>query len=246
MRSSIDLSPAPPLSSSRIFRHFQRSTPTGVQSALGLTARRAFFATCVLATICALGAAFGIVLSHGGWTIPELVMFACFLASAPWIVIGFWNAAIGFALLRLADDPVALVAPCVARAKADDPIKARVAIAMCVRHEDPARVVRRLDAVIRSLDATGSGRRFDIFVLSDSVKPDLVAIEEDEIEAWRASLDDPDRIAYRRRRSNEGFKAGNIHATRQREGDTAIGKDHGFLTQGVFLPDRDHHFVAGA
>ncbi len=199
-------------------RLLKRTTPTGAQSALGLGLRRLAFALCVTATIVGLGVAFGVVLDHGGWTVPELMMFGCFLLSAPWIVIGFWNAVIGFALLRLSNDPVALVVPCVARAGAEDPIKARVAIAMCVRHEDPARVVRRLDAVIRSIDATGHGKSFDVFVLSDSAKPDLVAVEESEIAAWRAGLRDPHRVVYRRRTSNQGFKAGNIRAFVLNEG----------------------------
>ena len=185
-------------------------TPTGTQSAASLLTRRAVFATLVLVTIAALGWAFWTVLSVDGWTIPEFVMLACFLVSSPWIVIGFWNAVIGFSILRFSDDPMEVVAPCVNRAGAHDPIDARVAIAMCVRHEDPARVVRRLDAILRSLDATGWGDRFDVFVLSDSQKPDLVVEEEAAFAAWRAGLASPERVVYRRRLTNEGFKAGNI------------------------------------
>ncbi|WP_020181357.1 glucans biosynthesis glucosyltransferase MdoH [Methylopila sp. M107] len=225
MRSSIDISPAPSLGSSRFSRLFsQRSTPTGAQSSASLAARRIAFAAAVLSTIAGLGFAFATVLAHGGWTIPEFVMFACFLASAPWIVIGFWNAVIGFALLRLCDDPVAVVAPCVLKAQAEDPVSARVAVVMCVRHEDPVRVVRRLDAVLRSLDATGHGRRFDVFVLSDSARPDLAAEEEAEIARWRAGLAEPDRVTYRRRLSNEGFKAGNI-----REFVVGRGRDYDLM-----------------
>lgn len=185
-------------------------TPTGTQSASSLRARRITFATLVGLTVLGLGAAFFTVLSVDGWTVPEFVMLACFLLSAPWIVIGFWNAIIGFAILRFSEDPMRVVAPLIAETGPHDPIEARVAVVMCVRHEDPSRVVRRLDAISRSLDATGWGDRFDVFVLSDSQKPDAVAEEEAAIGRWRASLARPERATYRRRTSNEGFKAGNI------------------------------------
>lgn len=219
MRSSTDLSQACDTPrASRLFRASE-ATPTGAQSRSGLRARRIAFATLVLATYSSLGFAFATVLSHGGWTLPELLMLACFLVSSPWIILGFWNAVIGFALLRLCDDPVAHVAPCVANAGPNDAIDSRVAVAMCIRHEDPARVVRRLDAVMRSLDATGWGRRFDIFVLSDSIRPGAVTEEEEAILGWRSLLPSPERVVYRRRASNEGFKAGNVRDFLRNYGD---------------------------
>lgn len=210
MRSSTDNTSVESALTSRFSRLFAETTPTGSQSAFSLRTRRIVFATLVGGVYFGLALAFATVLDHGGWTIPEFVMLACFMVSAPWIIIGFWNGVIGFALLRLSDDPLALVAPCLAKAQADDPITARVAVVMCVRHEDPARVVRRLDAIRRSLDATGEGRRFDIFILSDSAKPAAVAEEEATIAAWRRTLAEPDRVVYRRRLTNDGFKAGNI------------------------------------
>lgn len=219
MRPSLDISPTFVRRYSRFAKYLSRTTPTGTQTLASLRARRIAFGTCVLATVAGLGVAFAGVLSAHGWTIPEFVMLGCFLVSAPWIVIGFWNAVIGFALLRFCDDPVARVAPCVSKARADDPIEARVAVVMCVRHEDPVRVVRRLDAVFRSLGATGYGDRFDFHVLSDSAKPHLAAEEEATIAEWRRSLIDPERVTYRRRTSNEGFKAGNIRDFLMTPGD---------------------------
>ena len=221
MRSSLDPSPA---LQSGLRQETEGLTPTGTQSRASLRARRVTFAALVGATILLLAGAFGRVLAVDGWTIPEFVMLACFVASSPWIVIGFWNAVIGFALLRFWDDPVAVVAPCVRLAEDDDPIDSRTAIVMCVRHEDPARVVRRLDAVIRSVDATGHGSQFDVYVLSDSAKTAAVAEEEQTILAWRARLARPERVVYRRRTSNEGFKAGNI-----REFLSGRGADYDFM-----------------
>ncbi|RXF72845.1 glucans biosynthesis glucosyltransferase MdoH [Hansschlegelia zhihuaiae] len=224
MRSSIDFSPARASRFLSISRLLARTTPTGTQSVAGLAARRIAFSTAALATLAGLGYAFASVLSVDGWSIPEFVMLGCFLVSAPWIVIGFWNALIGFVLLRFSRDPVSIVAPCVLRAHDVDLIEARTAIAMCIRHEDSDRVVRRLDAVLKSLDATGYGDRFDIHVLSDSARPDLVAEEEAAIAEWRRSLIDPDRVTYRRRTANVGFKAGNI-----RDFVLTRGRDYDFM-----------------
>lgn len=218
MRSSLEISPASSDENPGGAREGDGATPTGTQAAASLRTRRIVFAALVLATIAGLGAAFWTVLAVDGWTIPEFVMLACFLVSAPWIVIGFWNAIIGFSILRFANDPMRVVAPCIAETRADDPIEARVAVVMCVRHEDPARVVRRLDAVSRSLDATGWGERFDVFVLSDSQRPEAVAQEEATFAQWRAGLARPERVTYRRRTSNEGFKAGNIRDFVLRQG----------------------------
>jgi membrane glycosyltransferase len=173
----------------------------------------------VLGLYGALAVAFWAVFSVEGWTIPELVMFACFMVSTPWIVIGFWNGVIGFALLRFSSDPTAAVAPCVLKARADDVITSRTAVAMCIRHEDPHRVVRRLRAILHSLDTTGHGDRFDLFVLSDSSRADAVAEEEAAILAWRATLPIPARVIYRRRTSNVGFKAGNVRDFLETHGD---------------------------
>jgi len=176
-------------------------------------------AALTLLTYAALSLSFAAIIGGDGWSAPEIAMFVCFVVSAPWIIIGFWNATIGFVLLRFADDPVATVAPCVLKARADAPVEGRHAIVMCIRHEDPARVVRRLDAIVASLEATPYGDRFDLFVLSDSQKPELVDAEEAAIEAWRAGLDEPGRAIYRRRESNEGFKAGNVRAFLDRWAD---------------------------
>ncbi|HEY0292190.1 MAG TPA: glucans biosynthesis glucosyltransferase MdoH [Hansschlegelia sp.] len=223
MRPSIDLeqSVAPRFSRSSARRAPSAATET--QPALRL--RRIAMAALVLGTCALLSLALGAVISADGWAIPEIVMFACFLVSSPWLVIGFWNAMIGFALLRFSADPVAAVAPCVARTHADEPVSGRHAVVMCVRHEDAGRVVRRLDAVLASLDATRYGDCFDLFVLSDSQKPGLVAEEEATVAAWRATLDDPSRVIYRRRLTNRGFKAGNV-----RDFLTSRGDDYEVMT----------------
>ncbi|TBN52516.1 glucans biosynthesis glucosyltransferase MdoH [Hansschlegelia quercus] len=219
MRQSIDLLSGASSRRSGQKRASNSMTPTGAQSRRTLAFRRTTFGLLVAGTSVVLAAALAAVLALDGWSAPELVMFGCFLVSTPWLVIGFWNAVIGFALLRFSDDPVGNVAPCVAATPIDAAVSGRHAVVMCVRHEDVRRVVRRLDAVIASLDATRYGDLFDVHVLSDSQRPEMVADEEATIAAWRATLDAPERVFYRRRASNEGFKAGNVREFLHSRGD---------------------------
>ena len=62
-----------------------------------------------------------------------------------------------------------------------------------------------------SVDATGEGAAFDYFVLSDTTDPQVAAREEATFAAWRErEAGSPSRLVYRRRETNEGFKAGNV------------------------------------
>jgi len=219
MSSTIDSSPVAASRPSWLRGLFRGTTPTGAQSTAALAARRLTMAGLVLGTMVGLSWAFWMVMAVDGWSIPEMIMYVCFVVSLPWIVIGFWNGVIGLLLLRVARDPLDIVVPCAAYAGAADPIAVRTAIVMCIRHENPERVVRRLDAVLRSIDATREGRAFDLFILSDSTQDDLAAEERATIETWRARLADPDRVVYRRRAVNAGFKAGNIREFLMERGD---------------------------
>ncbi|MCR9220100.1 MAG: glucans biosynthesis glucosyltransferase MdoH [Alphaproteobacteria bacterium] len=167
-----------------------------------------------LATIGALTALMATLLSANGWTAAEGVMLACFVVTLPWLSIGLWNALIGFAIHRLTRDPAAHVFPGLALAKRTDPITYRSAIAMTVRNEEPRYAIARLRVVQEDIDRAGLGDRFHLHILSDTNRPEIAAAEEAEVAAWRREIGDPDgpgqRVHYRRRTSNEGFKAGNV------------------------------------
>ena len=81
---------------------------------------------------------------------------------------------------------------------------------MTLRNEDPERAILRLRTVKASVDATGEGGAFSYFVLSDTNDPAVAAAEEKAVEAWKAADPDRDRIVYRRRTDNTGYKAGNV------------------------------------
>ncbi|MBD3848475.1 glucans biosynthesis glucosyltransferase MdoH [Bosea sp. SSUT16] len=194
-------------------------TPAGLQSVASLRKRRFAVFALNLGTLVALLAGLAQVLSTGGWSAADVVIFTAFLFAAPWTVLGFWNAAIGLWLLHGRRDGLKAVAPFAADGGKPAPLMLRTAVLMTLRNEDPARAFRRLRAVKDSLDATGEGVWFDYFVLSDTSDPAVAAAEEALAGAWVQEIGEPARLTYRRRVSNAAFKAGNIRDFCERWGD---------------------------
>jgi len=186
------------------------SSPTGLQANTELTRRRMIVIGLNVATYVALLWGAAQVLSAGGWTLVDGIMFVCFMIGTPWTVLGFWNAVIGLWLLHGHKDAMAEIAPFAAAGEVQTPIAIKTAILMTVRNEDPARAIRRLETVKASIDATGQGAQFSYFVLSDTNDPLVAQAEEIAVETWRAKDPDDDRITYRRRSVNTGYKAGNV------------------------------------
>ncbi|MEZ5856706.1 MAG: glucans biosynthesis glucosyltransferase MdoH [Hyphomicrobiaceae bacterium] len=81
---------------------------------------------------------------------------------------------------------------------------------MTVRNEDPERAILRMKTIKASVDATGEGAAFSYFILSDTNDAGVAAAEERGVAEWKANDRDGDRITYRRRTVNTGFKAGNV------------------------------------
>jgi membrane glycosyltransferase len=172
--------------------------------------RRLLFAALVLASIAAMLWLMGTALAADGFGILDALILFMFGVTLPWTVIGFWNAAIGFLILRLTDDASQAVMPAAARIRGDEPIAASTAIVMCIRNEVPERVVRNIEPLMAELAAGGFGDRFHMYILSDTSLPDVGAAEEQTFDAlaarWKGRLE----VTYRRRAVNTGFKAGNI------------------------------------
>ncbi len=200
-------------------------------------ARRWFVFALNLLTVAGLVALMVRVLDSGGWTWAEPFMLVGFAITLPWLSIGFWNAAIGLALRVLSRDPAAYLTPALDRIDGKEAIVYRTAMAMAVRNEDADEVVHRLEAMQADLVAQGLGDRFDFHLLSDSNRPEACAQEEAAIAAWRTRSARPERIFYRRRTDNSGFKAGNV-----REFVTRCGDDYD-----IFIPlDADSFLSARA
>jgi membrane glycosyltransferase len=204
-----------------------------------IVGRRVQFATLVVLTIGALLVLAGHALSAGGFGVADAVLLILFGLTLPWTVIGFWNAAIGFCIMRFAGDPVAVAVPAAGRMRGDEPITASTAIAIFIRNEHPERVIRNLDAMMGELFSAGVADRFHLYVLSDT--SDGVVAESEQktfaalTERWRGRM----AVTYRRRTVNTGYKAGNFWDFCQRWGgfhEYAVTLDtDSFMTSAAIL-----------
>ena len=174
-----------------------------------LRRHRAMFAVAVVSTITIALTVMIRLLGADGLVAADMILLVCFAALLPWNVIGFWNALIGLGVLSLSRDPLGYVFPG-SRALRAGPIVTRIAVVMPIHGEEPARVIRHLAQVIASLDATGEGDAFEIFLLSDTQDRVLAAREAAAFDQLRGRVAAPHRLHYRRRRRNEGAKSGNL------------------------------------
>lgn len=139
------------------------------------------------------------VVSVGGVSPLQWAMVGLFAITFGWIAITAGAAVAGlfFGGVRR-------------RATADTVVEHRTALVMPVYNESPASSFASLEAMAEALlerDATG----FELFVLSDSNKPEIYVKETAAFHALREKLGDRMRAWYRRRADNAGRKAGNLH-----------------------------------
>lgn len=172
--------------------------------------RRLLILALNVATVTGLSVMMSRILAVNGWDWPEIGIFACFFITLPWLSLGFWNSVFGFFITRLSRNPAVSVNPAWADADTDRPIEALTAVALAIRNEQPDAALARLETIKNSLDATGWGHRFAFHVLSDTSRPEIAEEEERLVALWRQRDANPDRIHYRRRTDNAGFKAGNV------------------------------------
>ncbi|MEM9277848.1 MAG: glucans biosynthesis glucosyltransferase MdoH [Pseudomonadota bacterium] len=188
------------------------------------THRRIVFATLVLVTMAILSALLIFSISFNGISVAEWILIGCFLITLPWTVIGFWNAVIGFTLLRTTHNPARHVFPELGDIEGDEEITTSTAIAMCIRNEDVDQVARNLNAMIARLVASGNADKFHVYVLSDSSFEDVIEREGPVFDQLSKNWEGTMGVTYRRRPENPGFKAGNIRDFCER-----WGKNHDFM-----------------
>ncbi|HEX2656091.1 MAG TPA: glucans biosynthesis glucosyltransferase MdoH [Xanthobacteraceae bacterium] len=204
-----------------------------------VTHRRALFIALVATTTIALVWLMGAALAVDGFGPIDLAITILFAITLPWSVIGFWNATIGFLIMRFAANPVAVVTPVAAFVRDDQPITASTAILICIRNEIPDRVLRNLEPMITGLLSAGVAERFHVYVLSDTNDPGTAAIENAMFKTLTDQWHGKIGVTYRRRTNNAGFKAGNIEDFCKRWGDQhelAVTLDaDSFVTAGAIL-----------
>lgn len=189
-------------------------SPDFQYSGLPVRWRRRIVLALNLATIAGLGYVVYRLLSPDGIDGAEAVMLIGFMLATPWTVLGFWNAVIGIVLQHGPGDPSKSIYPFYPQGQGSQPIalSSRTALTIFLRNEDPRPVFARIEAMQKSLQATGLQRHFRFFVLSDTSEPDIIQLEEAgfDLVAAHVVADGGNRPVYRRRADNAGYKAGNI------------------------------------
>jgi len=167
--------------------------------------RALFFSLTFLTSLFATGLMYDILRANG-FTPLEKAGWALFFVLFTWITGAFWTALLGFIVqLRGRDKAVIHAAEAVGHK-----LTGRTAVIMPIYNEDTDRVAAGLDVIWSSIKAQPQQAMFDLFILSDTRKPEIGAAEE---VAWRALVERhgaQGRIFYRRREQNIGRKAGNI------------------------------------
>jgi len=144
-----------------------------------------------------------LVLGVSELTVLGVFMLLLFLALFGWIALSFTSALAGFVSL-LAGGGRRLIAPDLVMPTT------RTALLMPTYNEAPSRVTAGLQAIDESLSALGAAGAFDIFILSDTVEPEVWIAEEAAFLSLRKQTNGQDRIFYRRRVNNTARKSGNI------------------------------------
>ena len=172
--------------------------------------RRVLFVVLFAVTMAGSLALAAFALSPGGFSTLDIALLVLFAVTLPWMVAGFWNAVIGFVIMRFAADPIAAIMPIAACIRGDEPVTVSTAILLCIRNELPERMIRNLEPMLVGLDAAGCGERFVLYVLSDTSDARIAASEEACFAALTARWCGRVAITYRRRAVNTAYKAGNI------------------------------------
>jgi membrane glycosyltransferase len=197
------------------------TSQTVIQTMAEMRRRRAWMIRLNVATCLAFLVAAALVLGSDGWSLLDTVYLLCIALTVPWAAMGFWHAVIGLWLVHRRAGGMKDVAPFATAADEPVAITLRGAVLMTLRNEDPERALARLAVVKDSLDETPDAASFGYYVLSDTSDPAIAAREERAVAAWRRASPRPERIVYRRRSENTGFKAGNL-----RDFCETFGRDH--------------------
>ena len=172
--------------------------------------RRLLFVVLFAATMAGSLALAALALAPGGLDLIDATLLALFAVTLPWMVAGFWNAVIGFLIMRFSADPTAAVMPTAAGIRGDEPVTASTAILLCIRNELPDRMIRNVEPMLAGLDAAGCGACFHLYVLSDTSNPEIASNEQMYFAALTSRWRERVAVTYRHRALNTGYKAGNI------------------------------------
>ena len=169
--------------------------------------RSLFFILVILTSFTAL-AMITSAFMQNGLSPTEAALLMLYTLLILWVSTSFWTATLGFwVLLRGGDRHTVGKMPARSDGSASP---ARTALVMPVYNEDPTRVTAGLRSIWQSLQETGRGDEFEMFILSDTRDP--AGWMQEEVN-WYRMCDDFDahgRIFYRNREKNIARKSGNL------------------------------------
>ena len=135
-------------------------------------------------------------------TVLQWVWWLLFVLSFAWIALAACSALAGLLRERSDDVPVDNDHSRAARG--------RVALLMPVYNEDPANTCAALQTMAEALIRCGQGERFELFVISDTRDPQVLAREMVAFGLLRDAVGAEMSVWYRRRHVNRDRKAGNV------------------------------------
>jgi membrane glycosyltransferase len=195
-------------------------------SPLNIGIRRAIMiGTTLLVTIIASTRMAGFA-AMDGIDLRETLLIMIFTPLFAWIALSFVSAVAGFlCMIGAAQHDTIAISP-VGR------LRHRTAVLSPVYNEDIEEVLARLRRMADQLAATGQGDMFDMFILSDSTRPEAREAERAAYLRMRERF--PVRLYYRLRPKNVGRKPGNIAEWIGRFGDAY---EHMFVLDADSLVD---------
>ena len=146
------------------------------------------------------------ILRANGFNSYERAGLVLFFILFTWITGAFWTAVAGFCIRIVGHDRAVVHQNEVT----DRKLRGRTAVVMPIYNEDTERVAAGLDVIWSSIQELPQQEAFDLFILSDTRKPEIAVAEEAAWQALVAKHNARGRIFYRRRAENTKRKAGNI------------------------------------
>ena len=141
-----------------------------------------------------------LIVSQGDVTVLQWLMVGLFSMTFVWIALAACAAVAGF-----------IYPGKVFSQRSISQSDKKTVLLMPTYNEDAAQTCAALLSMGKALAAAGAGRQFEIFIISDSNKPDVWVKETAAVHQLQHALQGEVNVWYRRRFNNKAKKAGNVH-----------------------------------
>ncbi|MFT5278064.1 MAG: membrane glycosyltransferase [Granulosicoccus sp.] len=141
-----------------------------------------------------------LTISQADTTVLQWIMVGLFCITFVWIALAACAAVAGFIFSGKSRDVSAM-----------DISTKKTVLLMPVYNEDTSEAFGALYAMGKELTETGLNGQFEIFIISDSNKPEVWVKETAAFQKLKEALSPEIKVWYRRRFNNTAKKAGNVH-----------------------------------